>query len=113
MVASMPRAVFLVVTVALVGFSASDLAQDRAECMDQLLGLAPCLAYVGGDDAKAPTPDCCTGLGQVLQKSLKCVCVLVKDRNDPSLGLKINTTLALGLPSACHTPVNISQCIGK
>ncbi|KAF8036631.1 hypothetical protein BT93_C2377 [Corymbia citriodora subsp. variegata] len=94
----------------LLGLSSSDLAQDRAECTDQLVGIATCLPYVGGD-ARAPTPDCCSGLKQVLQKSLKCLCILVKDRNDPSLGLKINTTLALGLPTSCHAPVNISQCI--
>ncbi|OWM73410.1 protein YLS3-like [Punica granatum] len=104
------QAILVVVMVALVGFSDSDLAQERAECTEQLVSLAPCLPYVGGD-AKAPTPDCCSGLGQVLQKSFRCLCVLVKDRDEPSLGLKINTTLALGLPSSCHAPVNISQCI--
>ncbi|KAK3443509.1 non-specific lipid transfer protein GPI-anchored 6 [Eucalyptus grandis] len=94
----------------LLGLSSSDLAQDRAECADQLVGLATCLPYVGGE-ARAPTLECCSGLKQVLQKSLKCLCILVRDRNDPSLGLKINTTLALSLPTSCHSPVNISQCI--
>lgn len=96
----------------LLGLSSSDLAQDRAECADQLVGLSTCLPYVGGD-AKAPTPDCCSGLRLVLRKSLKCLCVLVKDRNDPGLGFKFNTTLALSLPTSCHAPVNISQCTGK
>lgn len=106
------QGLFLAVLIAILRFSASDLAQDRAECTEPLVGLATCLPYVRGD-GKAPTPDCCSGLGQVLQKNFKCLCVLVKDRDEPSLGLKINTTLALGLPSSCHTPVNISQCIGK
>ncbi|KAI6685583.1 hypothetical protein NL676_031496 [Syzygium grande] len=94
----------------LLGLSNSDYAHDRAECADQLVGLSTCLPYVGGD-ARAPTPDCCSGLKQILQKSLKCLCILVKDRNDPSLGLKVNSTLALSLPTSCHAPVNISQCI--
>ncbi|KAI3414733.1 AAI domain-containing protein [Psidium guajava] len=93
----------------LLGLSSSDLAQDRAECADQLVGLATCLPYVGGD-ARTPTPDCCSGMKMVLRKGLKCLCILVKDRNDPSLGLKINTTLALSLPTSCNAPVNISQC---
>ncbi|XP_048137188.1 non-specific lipid transfer protein GPI-anchored 6-like isoform X2 [Rhodamnia argentea] len=93
----------------LLGLSSSDSAQDRAECTDQLVGLATCLPYVGGD-AAAPTPDCCSGMRLVLRKSLKCLCILVKDRNDPSLGLKVNTTLALSLPASCHAPVNVSQC---
>lgn len=87
-----------------------DLTQDRAECTQQLLGIATCLPYVGGN-SKAPTIECCSGLKKVLSQSLKCLCILVKDRDDPNLGLKINSTLALGLPSACHAPVNISKCI--
>ncbi|XP_059665047.1 non-specific lipid transfer protein GPI-anchored 14-like [Cornus florida] len=93
----------------LVGFANSDIAKDREECADQLVGLTTCLPYVGGD-SKAPTLDCCTGIKQVLQNSKKCLCVLVKDRNDPSLGLKINATLALGLPTTCHAPSNVSEC---
>ncbi|KAF5447986.1 hypothetical protein F2P56_033495 [Juglans regia] len=94
----------------LLGFASSNLDQDRAECADQLVGLATCLPYVGGD-AKTPTLDCCTGIKQVLEKSKKCLCVLIKDRDDPKLGLKINATLALGLPNACHAPSNISECV--
>ncbi|KAB1220988.1 Protein YLS3 [Morella rubra] len=94
----------------LVGLGSSNLDQDRAECADQLVGLATCLPYVEGD-AKAPTLDCCTGLGQVLQKSMKCLCVLIRDRDDPNLGLKINVTLALHLPTACHAPNKVSECV--
>ena len=96
----------------LAGFVTSDLAQDRAECADQLVGLATCLPYVGGE-AKTPTIDCCTGLKQVLDKSKKCLCILIKDRDDPKLGLKINATLAVRLPSTCHSPANLTECISK
>ncbi|KAG6605872.1 Protein YLS3 [Cucurbita argyrosperma subsp. argyrosperma] len=94
-----------------LGLVTSNVDQDRAECTDQVVGLATCLPYVGGE-AKAPTPDCCSGLRLVVQKSMKCLCVLIKDRNDPTLGLKVNLTLALGLPNVCHTPANITDCIG-
>ncbi|KAJ4972360.1 hypothetical protein NE237_005459 [Protea cynaroides] len=87
----------------------SDIAKDREECANQLVGLATCLPYVSGT-AKEPTLDCCTGLKQVLDKNKKCLCILIKDRNDPSLGLKINATLAMSLPDTCHSPVNISKC---
>ncbi|XP_010044958.2 non-specific lipid transfer protein GPI-anchored 6 [Eucalyptus grandis] len=99
-----------VTAAAVMGSGRSDMDQDRAECADQLVGLASCLPYVGGD-AKSPTIDCCTGLKGVLQKSKKCLCILIKDRDDPNLGLKINATLALGLPTACHAPANISACV--
>ncbi|GMN66716.1 hypothetical protein TIFTF001_035784 [Ficus carica] len=97
--------------LALVIQVGANLDQDRAECTDKLMGLATCLPYVGGD-AKTPTLDCCSGLKEVVEKSKKCLCVLIKDRDDPNLGLKINSTLALQLPNACHVPTNITKCIG-
>ncbi|VVB00216.1 unnamed protein product [Arabis nemorensis] len=104
-------ATMMIITFMLVGFVRSDLAKDREECTDQLLALATCLPYVGGD-AKAPTKDCCGGFGQVIAKSEKCVCVLIKDKDDPQLGLKINATLAVQLPTACHiTAPNITDSI--
>ncbi|XP_055819022.1 non-specific lipid transfer protein GPI-anchored 14-like [Solanum dulcamara] len=94
--------------IILLGFSRANLDEDKAKCANQLVGLATCLPYVSGE-ARAPTPDCCTGLKEVLDKSKICLCILVKDRNDPSLGLKINATLALSLPTLCHAPPNMSN----
>ncbi|KAG8637306.1 non-specific lipid transfer protein GPI-anchored 6 isoform X2 [Manihot esculenta] len=93
-----------------LGVAISDTEQDKTECANQLVGLATCLPYVGGT-AKTPALDCCTGLKQVLEKSTKCLCLLIKDRDDPSLGIKINATLAATLPSACKAPANVTQCI--
>lgn len=103
---------FLLQLLVLLGPASSDLAKDKAECADKLVALGPCLGYVNGG-AKAPTPDCCSALKGVLDKSRKCLCLLVKDSNDPSLGFKINATLALGLPDRCSTPANISECPGN
>ncbi|XP_048328673.1 non-specific lipid transfer protein GPI-anchored 6 [Ziziphus jujuba] len=100
----------MLVLILFVGFGSSNIDQDKAECSDQLVGLATCLPYVGGD-AKTPTLDCCTGLKQVIDKSKKCLCVLIKDRDDPNLGLKINATLALQLPTACNVPLNVTRCV--
>lgn len=88
-----------------------DKAKDREECADQLAGLATCLPYVS-NEAKTPTPDCCSGLKQVLTNNKKCLCVIVRDRNDPDLGLNINVSLALGLPNVCHQSANVSKCPG-
>ncbi|KAL8484242.1 hypothetical protein ACS0TY_026799 [Phlomoides rotata] len=85
----------------------SDINQDKEKCQNQLVSLATCLPYVGGE-AKSPTSDCCTGFKQVLRDSRPCVCILIKDRNDPSLGLKINATLALSLPARCNAPLDQS-----
>ncbi|XP_071700723.1 non-specific lipid transfer protein GPI-anchored 14-like [Rutidosis leptorrhynchoides] len=101
---------FMILTMVLVSrvtFGAND--KDKEECTEQLVGLATCLPYVGGN-SKSPTPDCCSGLKQVLNTNKKCLCVVIKDRNDPDLGLTINVTLALGLPTVCHTPANVTKC---
>ncbi|XP_042058325.1 non-specific lipid transfer protein GPI-anchored 14-like isoform X2 [Salvia splendens] len=101
----------LALAAMLIGFASCDNhdSKEREECAESVVGLATCLPYVGGT-AKSPTPDCCSGLKQVLNTNKKCVCVIVQDRNDPDLGLNINLTLALGLPRACNAPANISQC---
>ncbi|PIA48657.1 hypothetical protein AQUCO_01400913v1 [Aquilegia coerulea] len=101
----------LMILLMMVTFVNSDVAKDRDECASQLVGLATCLPYVSGT-GKAPTLECCSGLKEVLGKSRKCLCVLVKDRNDPELDLKINATLALGLPAVCKLPSNASECPG-
>ncbi|KAL3615404.1 hypothetical protein CASFOL_041065 [Castilleja foliolosa] len=100
---------FLYLILIVLAFTSSDDSKDKEECGQPLVGLATCLTYVGGT-AKAPTPDCCSGLKQVLKTNKKCLCVVIKDRNDPDLGLNINATLALGLPDVCNAPANVSQC---
>lgn len=95
----------------LVGPAGADFAADRAECADRLMGLATCLTFVEATaTARAPTPDCCSGFKTVLGASKKCLCVLVKDRDEPALGLKINVTRAMNLPSACSIPATFSDC---
>ncbi|XP_042403967.1 non-specific lipid transfer protein GPI-anchored 13-like [Zingiber officinale] len=88
----------------------SDFASDREECSSQLPAVQTCLQYVQGK-AAAPTPNCCSGLKQVVAaNSIKCLCMIVRDRNEPQLGLTINASLALGLPSKCSVQSNVSDC---
>jgi hypothetical protein len=86
-----------------------DFAADRAECVDKLMGLAPCLTYVQAT-ARSPTPDCCAGLKTVVTASKKCMCVLVRDRDEPALGFQINVTRAMDLPDNCNFPATFSDC---
>ena len=106
------RSVTALLFLLLAGFVSSDFTKDRNDCADKLVTLAGCLPYVGGT-ANTPTIDCCTSLKQVLDKTKKCICILIKDRNDPKLGIKLNATLAVQLPNACHIPSNITECVGK
>ncbi|KAK7380309.1 hypothetical protein VNO78_32817 [Psophocarpus tetragonolobus] len=106
---SLPHMPVLAVTLVLIIHAMGDSAQEKQKCAESLTGIATCLPYVGGD-AKAPTADCCSGLTEAMKTNKKCVCVILKDRDDPDLGLKINITIALGLPSLCKAPDNLSQC---
>nr|XP_027191432.1 protein YLS3-like isoform X2 [Cicer arietinum] len=100
----------LIFLVLMFGLANSDVNQDKAECTDKLLTLANCLPFVTGQ-AKSPNIDCCTGVKDVINNSKRCLCILIKDRDDPNLGLKINVTLALELPNDCKTPTNITKCV--
>ncbi|KAG2534482.1 hypothetical protein PVAP13_9NG066794 [Panicum virgatum] len=101
----------VLVVAALAGVASGDFAADRAECANQLMGLATCLTFVQEKaTARAPTPDCCAGLKQVVAASKKCMCVLVKDRDEPALGFKINVTRAMDLPPLCNYPATFSDC---
>ncbi|CAI8618600.1 unnamed protein product [Vicia faba] len=100
----------LIFLVLMFGLVTSDVNQDKAECTDKLIGLANCLPFVSGQ-SKTPTIDCCTGVKDVVNKSKRCLCILIKDHDDPNLGFSINVTLALKLPADCNSPTNITQCI--
>ncbi|CAN0899704.1 Non-specific lipid transfer protein GPI-anchored 13 [Linum grandiflorum] len=104
------RLILVAIVMAAAGIATASLEQDKQECTSKLMGLAPCLTYVTGG-SKAPTLDCCSGLKQVMEKSTKCLCLLIKDRDDPDLGIKVNISLAASLPNTCHSPANVSDCV--
>ncbi|KAF3579231.1 hypothetical protein DY000_02028676 [Brassica cretica] len=102
-------AIAIALLMATLVSAGEDKAKDKEECTEQLVGMATCLPYVQGQ-AKTPTPDCCSGLKQVLKSDKKCLCVIIQDRNDPDLGLQINVSLALALPSVCHAVADVTKC---
>ncbi|KAJ4885031.1 Bifunctional inhibitor/lipid-transfer protein/seed storage 2S albumin superfamily protein [Raphanus sativus] len=89
----------------------SDLNQDIKGCQYSMSDLYSCLPFVTSK-AKAPDSTCCTTLKEKLDKgqTKRCLCTLVKDRDDPGLGFKVDANRAMSLPSTCHVPANISQC---
>lgn len=109
----MVACVLLLSTMINMAMADDSSSAEIQECSEQLAGMATCLPFVGGQ-AKSPTPDCCSGMKQVLKDHKKCLCVIVKDRNDPMIGtLQINVTLALSLPTVCNAPANVSKCPGE
>ncbi|CAH8301016.1 unnamed protein product [Eruca vesicaria subsp. sativa] len=102
----------LCITVATMFLGArSDLNQDIKGCQDSMSDLYSCLPFVT-NKAKAPDSTCCTTLKEKIDKgqTKRCLCTLVKDRDDPGLGFKVDANRAMSLPSTCHVPANISQC---
>ncbi|KAK3028093.1 hypothetical protein RJ639_039384, partial [Escallonia herrerae] len=100
---------FSIVAAATVAVATTTMAEDEKDCADQLTNLASCIPYVSGT-AKKPTPECCEDTKKVRSAKPKCLCVLIKESTDPSMGLPINTTLAIQMPSACNIDAKVSDC---
>ncbi|XP_028762177.1 non-specific lipid-transfer protein 4.1-like [Neltuma alba] len=95
-----PRRVQMVLTVSLVvalwGLTA---AQNDSSCNNVLISLSPCLDYVTGN-APLPSSACCSQLGSVVSSQPQCLCEVVNGAAS-SVGININQTRALTLPTAC------------
>ncbi|XP_051147625.1 non-specific lipid transfer protein GPI-anchored 13-like [Andrographis paniculata] len=109
MSSSSSSSLFLLFSLTLLTVAAAAMSSSSSECQQPLLELSPCLPYAGGasETAESPTPECCSGLKQVLKTSQKCLCSLIID---PDLAVAINVTRAFALPTLCNSPANISQC---
>ncbi|KAK1440293.1 hypothetical protein QVD17_06118 [Tagetes erecta] len=72
-----------------------------ADCSTVILNMADCLSYVTADSTVTkPEGTCCSGLKSVLKTDAQCLCEAFK--NSAQLGVSLNITKALALPSACH-----------
>ncbi|MCD7447557.1 hypothetical protein HAX54_031586 [Datura stramonium] len=89
-----------------------EVVMAQSDCTSTLITMASCLSFVTGS-ATTPSASCCSALSGVLQSKPRCLCVIVNGGGS-SLGVQINQTQALALPSACNlqTPP-VSKCYGK
>ncbi|XP_014523921.1 non-specific lipid-transfer protein-like protein At2g13820 [Vigna radiata var. radiata] len=78
-------------------------------CASVLLSLSPCLNYIDGNSS-TPSSSCCLQFANVVSSQPRCLCE-VFNGGAASLGVPINQTKALTLPTACnvHTPP-VSRC---
>ncbi|KAK4357116.1 hypothetical protein RND71_022726 [Anisodus tanguticus] len=85
------------------------VAQSSNDCTNVLISMSPCLSYITGNSS-VPSSGCCTQLGTVVKNNPKCLCQVLNGGGS-NLGLNINQTQALALPTACkvQTP-SLSQC---
>ncbi|KAL9443472.1 hypothetical protein AB3S75_016768 [Citrus x aurantiifolia] len=101
--------IFCIVMASLAMASMATIEEDEQECAEQLTNLASCIPFVSGT-AKKPTSECCQDTQKLKASKPKCLCVLIKESTDPSMGLPINTTLALQMPAACNIDASVSSC---
>ncbi|KAI9114932.1 hypothetical protein K1719_013945 [Acacia pycnantha] len=98
-----------VVTVAVVVAMLCGGASAQSSCTNVLVSLSPCLNYIQGNSS-TPSSSCCQQLGSVVGSQPQCLCQVLNGGGS-SLGININQTQALALPSACKvsTP-SLTQC---
>ncbi|XP_054794653.1 non-specific lipid transfer protein GPI-anchored 5-like [Prosopis cineraria] len=84
-------------------------AAAQSSCTNVLVSLSPCLNYIQGNSS-TPSSSCCSQLSSVVRSQPQCLCQVLSGGGS-SLGININQTQALALPSACkvQTPPT-SQC---
>lgn len=87
-------------------------AAQSSSCSSALVSLSPCLNYIAGNSS-TPSSGCCSQLASVVSSQPQCLCEVLNG-GASSLGITINQTQALALPTACNvqTPP-ITQCKGK
>ncbi|XP_074563487.1 non-specific lipid transfer protein GPI-anchored 31-like [Curcuma longa] len=74
------------------------------DCSSALLSLSGCLSFVeeGSSEAR-PQKRCCSGLNEVAVEQESCLCVAFSQ--GAAMGVRINMTRALALPSSCAVSV--------
>ncbi|KAK2996144.1 hypothetical protein RJ639_036015 [Escallonia herrerae] len=80
------------------------------DCSTVILNMADCLSFVTNDSTlKKPQGACCSGLKTVLKTNAECLCEAFK--NSAQLGVTLNVTKALTLPTVCHLSApSVSNC---
>ncbi|KAK4744944.1 hypothetical protein SAY87_011256 [Trapa incisa] len=80
------------------------------DCSSLVLTMADCLSFVSnGSTVDKPEGTCCSGLKTVLKTDAVCLCEAF--RSSAQLGVVLNITKALALPSACKvSSASASNC---
>ncbi|KAH1106168.1 hypothetical protein J1N35_009936 [Gossypium stocksii] len=84
-------------------------ALAQSSCTNVLIGMSPCLDYIQGNSS-TPSSSCCSQLANVVRSQPQCLCQVLNGGGS-SLGINVNQTQAMALPTACNveTPPT-SQC---
>ncbi|KAL4351565.1 hypothetical protein GQ457_06G029210 [Hibiscus cannabinus] len=104
-------AVVAMLFIAAASLWTASMAQSSSGCTNVLISMSPCLDYIQGNSSR-PSSSCCSQLGSVVRSNPQCLCQVLNG-GASSLGVSVNETQAMALPSACNvkTPP-ASQCNG-
>ncbi|KAK6164011.1 hypothetical protein DH2020_000875 [Rehmannia glutinosa] len=80
------------------------------DCFTYLIKLSDCLTFVeSGSNLTKPDPGCCPELANLVDTQPICLCQLLG--NPGQVGISVDVSRALKLPSACHvTTPPVSLC---
>ncbi|XP_030940216.1 protein YLS3-like [Quercus lobata] len=90
----------------MVSYAIADAAKDRIVCKATgRAGYKSALRWWSGKSIYPQT----VAVSNKSKDNKKRMCIIIRDRNDPELGLQINITLTFGLSSIFHAPSNQSD----
>ncbi|XWS31552.1 hypothetical protein CRYUN_Cryun23aG0086100 [Craigia yunnanensis] len=106
---SMNGAIFATVFMVAATLWTGAVAQSSSSCTNVLISMSPCLDYIQGNSS-TPSSSCCSQLVNVVRSQPQCLCEVLNG-GASSLGVSVNQTQAMALPTACNvkTPP-ASQC---
>lgn len=83
------------------------------DCTNALLNMSSCLTYVeAGSNTTVPDKGCCPSVSDLVNNNPICLCQLL--HNGDVLGIKIDITKSLMLPTACKIDApSVSLCSGQ
>ncbi|KAF8411502.1 hypothetical protein HHK36_004054 [Tetracentron sinense] len=85
---------------ALVVVNCATSPAPAVDCSTLIFNMADCLSFVSSGSSEAkPQGSCCSGLKTVLKADAECLCEAFK--NSAQLGVELNVSKALSLPTAC------------
>ncbi|XP_052199591.1 non-specific lipid transfer protein GPI-anchored 2 [Diospyros lotus] len=73
-----------------------------SDCLTYLSNMYDCLSYVEeGSNETKPAKACCPELAELVKSHVICLCQLLGGNISETIGIQINVTKALNLPSVC------------
>ncbi|XP_038717276.1 non-specific lipid transfer protein GPI-anchored 31-like [Tripterygium wilfordii] len=98
--------------VVMLGNAAPSPSSPSVDCSTVIFDMLDCVPFLSdGSTQTKPTPGCCSGYQSVISVDPECICFAIKSSGD--MGIKLNITKAMTLPSACGLPAPPVDCGSK